>query len=214
MTSRARLLAAIGVSVLVTGCFIPEGRARQETLAPVPPPERIVPFGVATSDAPPASGTTHVIFDSTDGPTRVQLMLRAGAPDAPSCISPCALDLPAGEYQLGFTRQATARAPAKFTGGGRLRVAHDPVVYRRTPAFVETHDAEQVTGFVIADTGSLLVALALEEATFHNFMDDDAIGATALVGVGLYIVGGLVFGHGRRVSTHPGSEVQFSRPAP
>jgi hypothetical protein len=89
-------------------------------------------------------------------------------------------------------------------------VASDPIVYRRTPAFVETHEDEAIAGFIIADSGSLLVALAIEEAAFNHFMTDEQAGVAVLVGIGVYVVGGLIFGHGRRETIRPASHVQFT----
>jgi hypothetical protein len=179
-------------------------------------PTQVTP-ALVIDETPPAAGTTRVVLDVVDGPTRVELVtghqstppqttvgvaliggtvgtlttVPAGPVETLStrllCISPCSVDLASGTYELNFAPRDQAGGQRAPNGLGLLQVGHDPVVYRRS---LGSYQPGSDIERGVGSTVLLAGALLAVIGTVALFSQDDHTAPSVGASVGM-LVGGV-----------------------
>jgi hypothetical protein len=183
-------------------------------LPPAAVPARQIP-ALVIDETPPAEGTTRVVLDVVEGPSRVELVTEQHSTATPPavalgvvgadvaavtvvpqgpvdsistrllCISPCVVDLPAGTYELNFAGPHDTGGRRVPSGLGLLQVTRDPVVYRRAIGFYSP--ADQAEAYL--GNLSLIVGISLAVIGTVALATQDSEGVPPL-GAALGMLGG------------------------
>ena len=171
--------------------------------------------------APLATNRGRVVLDTVGSPMRVTAKFDpsftppGGATErgvsGELCVTPCVVDLPVGKYRLFFSPLENSNSA--LGDSDDLIVDEGITVYRRAPGLYRTPSPTDGIGPIAV---MLAGALAITAGALTH-KDDATLGTGLLIGGGVAIVGGGIWGYDKSRATQQDGATsvwQLSGPAP